>query len=79
MNKPKKPDGRKNNGGKREGSGRKSREELRLPPVKPTTVEVEPEVIVLARKNHKTIGGALRFAAKYGPDDVVKKETGQNE
>lgn len=74
MNKPKKPDGRKNNGGPRANAGNKSRAERGLPPVKKILIEAPVQVKILARKNHGTLPKALAFAAKYGPDDVIKIE-----
>lgn len=53
---------RKNNGGNK-NAGRKTREELGLPEVKNTTVQVEPEVIAKCRKKYGSIANALRWAA----------------
>lgn len=46
------------------GAGRKSREELGLPAVKNTTVQVEPEVIDKCREKYGSIANALRWAAR---------------
>lgn len=58
-------------GGARSGAGRKSREELGLPALVNTTVQIEPEIKELARKNHGSLANALRFAAKYRPEDLA--------
>lgn len=55
---------KKTHGGKRDGSGRKSREEKGQPPVVATTVKVEKEVIVICREKYGSLAEALRFAAK---------------
>ena len=56
-------DKRRKNGGHRPGSGRKSREELGLPPVVTTTVAVEAMVIETCKKKHGSLANALRYAA----------------
>lgn len=44
--------------------GRKSREELGLPVVRATTIEVEETIIALCRQKHGSLANALRYAAK---------------
>jgi hypothetical protein len=51
-------------GGSGRGGGRKSREQLGLPPVVNTTIQIEREVIEKARKRHGTLANALRFSIK---------------
>lgn len=46
------------------GSGRTSREELGLPPLKTTSVKVEASIIENCQKIHGSLANALRFAAK---------------
>lgn len=58
----------KQHGGARKNAGRKSREEIGLPPVKNTTIQVEEEAILNARKNHGSLANAIRFAAKNNYD-----------
>lgn len=60
-------DKRKFNGGNK-NAGRKSREELGLPPVINTTVQVEKDVIDKCREKHGSLANALRYAAKKKPN-----------
>ena len=50
-------------GGKRAGAGRPKIE--RKEKVRNTTVQVEPSVIDKCRRNHGSLGNALRYAAKH--------------
>lgn len=51
-------------GGARPNSGRKSREELGLEPVKIVTTKVEKSVVAACKQKFGSLAGALRFAAK---------------
>ena len=57
-------DKRVNNGGAREGSGRKKSPEVALK--KNTTVKINPRYNILARKRHGTLERALMYAAFNG-------------
>ena len=54
------------------GGGRKSREELGLPPAVNTTVRVEKKVIDMCRYRHGSIAMALRYAALNGGIDMYR-------
>lgn len=54
---------KKQHGGKRKGSGRKSRKELGLKPLAFTSVNVEREVIDECRRRYGSLAEALRYAA----------------
>lgn len=67
-------------GGARKGAGAKSREERGLPPVKNTTVQVEPDVIAICRQRYGSIANALRYAATTAskPKPIVFSAVGKN-
>lgn len=55
---------KKNRGGSRPGSGRKTKKEKGLEPTKPVNFRVEVSVIEACKEKHGSLSNALRFAAK---------------